>query len=66
LKIKTYTKTFGDFKEIVYNKNMKRLGNVLLSILLIVPMFVGMCFMTPECSPVTLNGGGGGKSFRWP
>ena len=44
---------------------MKRLGKVLLSILLIVPMFVGMCFLSPNLTP-TPNGGGGANSLNSP
>ena len=40
---------------------MKRLGRVLLSILLIVPMLVGMAFLSPSVVPTTPNGGGGAK-----
>ena len=45
---------------------MKRLGRVLLSILLIVPMLVGMAFLSPNLAlnaPQTAqNGGGGGQT----
>ncbi len=37
---------------------MKRLGHILLSMLLILPIFVGICFLSPNYAPETLNGGG--------
>ena len=47
---------------------MKRLGNVLLSILLLLPMLVGMAFLSPnlalEAPQTAQNGGGGGKLSR--
>ncbi len=41
---------------------MKRLGYVLMSILLILPMFIGICFLAPNYAPTTPNGGGGGQT----
>ncbi len=41
---------------------MKKVANVLFSILLTLPIFVGICFLTPETAPITLNGGGGNHS----
>ena len=47
---------------------MKRLGRVLLSILLIVPMLVGMAFLSPnlalEATQTAQNGGGGANSLN--
>ncbi len=60
--VKKMSKSFGDFVEIVYNKTMKRFGHIMLSIMLILPIFVGICFLSPNYAPETLNGGGGGAN----
>jgi len=52
-------KSFGVFCDFEYNKLMKKSWRILLSMLMTVPMLVGMCFLTPNNAPATLNGGGG-------
>ena len=45
---------------------MKRFKHILFLIVVALPMFVGMCFLTPNSVPATLNGGRGGNSLNSP
>ena len=68
MKKRNIKKSFGDFCVFVYNKNMKKLVRTMLSILLVVPMIVGVMFLSPNlahnATQTTQNGGGGGKLYN--
>ncbi len=64
--MKNLLKTFGDFCVFEYNILMKRLSNILILILFVVPTLFGVLFLHPEIAPATLNGGGGANSLNSP